>query len=921
MLLKAGFCPVRASEPVQTPMVGAIGVEITEIHPDAEKLTRIAENLIVLEEGKPFSGQRLVQSIEALKRSGLFSAIDVPDPDSGFDPLELIFRLVPFARVKNIRIHGGFPLLEREVLNAMTIVVGDACAPEKIKEQRSYVESLYEKEGYINPEVLVSSKESADGHCILDVHIEKGRFYRVDAVRFDGNTAFSNARLKMRLSTWHSSLLFGGAARFVPGKLEEDTAALKKFYRGKGHAEADVKAAVEKDPDTAAARVTFTISEGPRYRVEFKGNEAFWNMTLKKDLVLFTEGYRDGLGLRKSIRNMKKRYREKGYPDADIRIEESEQKKGKLPEKHVEFVIREGPQHVVESVSISGNRAFDDWRIREQMLTAPPGGLHSGVYVAETLQEDLRAINALYAQSGYGNADISQEVEIRPGQGKPETVPVFVQVHIDEGSQTMVGDLEIEGGRSLIGEDQAVEMLEMKPGTPFRQYLVKTDQTTLAAAISEKGYPHVTVEPQVSIQKDKTLAKVSYVVDPGPEMRMGETFFTGNFKTRPGILAREVELRPGEPFALSRLLASQRNIRRVNAVETARFQTFGLEEKTEQVHMLAEIQEIKPYYMELATGYDTRRLFYVNAAAGNLNLLGLNKELRAGAEWSQIGYRADLDLNEPRFLGTRISAGASLYTEETEELNKDFGIRIHGASLGFSRLLTPGLTANLNFRFESRQQYRTDAKPVPQEEVREYSSRSIVVGSPGLVYSSTDSFLRPTRGLRATASVDVSRGIENSLDDFFRYRVDGRYYYTPLKRLTLAFHGRISHIDPYGGNERVAEDQLFFLGGTVDVRGFSENKLRIDDSNDPVGGRTAILGSAEARFDIGMNFELAVFYDTGSVRNSLKDGGDDDFRSSAGLGLRYITPIGPIGAMYGWKLGREPGESPGAFHFAIGYTF
>jgi len=919
-LIPAVACPGAGSEICPDPVVGAINIEIKGEHDDAQKLQRVARHLIVLRQGRPFSGLKLSQSIEALRRSGLFSAIDVPDPDINCRPMELTFRLEPFSRIKDIRINGAFPLLEREVLNAMTIVVGDACSSGKIKNQKSYLEALFEKEGYIKPRVLLNVLETGDGDCILDVNIEKGRFYRVEDVRFDGNAAFSDTRLKMRLSTWHSSLLLGEAGRFISEKLKEDTSVLRQFYLSKGYAQADVEANVEKDPDTAAARITFTISEGPRYKVLFSGNHDFWKMTLKKDLVLFKEGYRGGLGVRKSIRNMEKRYRKKGYLDVDIRVEEKTGENGKTNEKQIEFVIDQGPRHIVDSVAISGNSAFEDERIKNEMLTAPPGWIYSGSYVPEVLNEDLRAIKALYAGAGYGSAQISSEVETSPGPEKKEIIDASVRIQVDEGPQTLVDSLVIKG-HCPMEANKAAEILEMKPGTPYRSYLIKRDQTTLAAAISEKGYPHVKVEPDISISDDKTRADIFYEVDKGPEVRMGETFFTGNFKTRRRILAREMELRPDEPFSLSGLLESQRNIRSVNAVETAKFKTFGLEEKNDQVHMLAEIQEIRPYYVELATGYDTRRLFYINAAAGNRNLFGLNKELRAGAEWSQIGYRADLDLKEPRLLGTRISSGASLYAEETEELNKDFGIRIHGASLGFSRLLSPELTASLNFRFESREQYRTDDKPVPLDEADEYTSRSILVGSPGFVYSSTDSFLRPTRGIRATAHVDVSRGLDNSLDDFFRYRVDGRYYYSPLNRLTLAFHGRISHIDPYGSNERVAEDQLFFLGGTADVRGFSENKLRIDQNNDPVGGRTAILGSAEIRYDLGMNFELAVFYDTGAVRNPLKESGDDDFRSSAGLGLRYITPIGPIGAMYGWKLDRRAGESPGAFHFAIGYTF
>lgn len=88
-----------------------------------------------------------------------------------------------------------------------------------------------------------------------------------------------------------------------------------------------------------------------------------------------------------------------------------------------------------------------------------------------------------------------------------------------------------------------------------------------------------------------------------------------------------------------------------------------------------------------------------------------------------------------------------------------------------------------------------------------------------------------------------------------------------------------------------------------------------------MSGRTSILGSVEARLDLGKNFELTSFYDIGSIRNAPQGRGDDDFRSSAGLGLRYITPLGPAGLLYGWKLDRKKREGAGRPHFTIGYTF
>ncbi|MFO8048903.1 MAG: outer membrane protein assembly factor BamA [Desulfosudaceae bacterium] len=906
---------------IKQPVVADIRIEIGAGAGDRKELEQIARRLIYLREGAPFSESAFSGSVAALKRSGLFKSIDIPDPDWSADRIELVFRLKPFARVKKIRVQGGFPLLEKEILGAMTMAVGDACDEEKIPLQEERVKDLFLKQGYLRPEVSVRRQvDPADGHCLLEVDIDKGPYYRVESARLLGNERFSDFRLKLRLSVWFSSLLPGGASRLVTSRVKEDSRALRQFYREKGYPEAEVEAEVEKYPEAATARVIFTISEGPRCRVTFEGNREFWDYTLKKELALFEDSGSFDLRLRKSVRNLEKRYRAAGYPEVEIRTEESWAGQAGRSPRNLVFVIREGRRYLVESVKLSGLDALDEKTVRDEMLTARPGLFHPGSYVPEDLDGDIRAIKALYEEAGYRQVSLEKTVETRPASDRDDLVEVSVRLDIEEGPRTMVEDVSVRG-ELPIPADLAGRITAMSAGTPFRQDLVRDDRDALAAAVSEQGYPYVTVEPEVVFSQDGTGADITYLVDPGPAVRMGEVFFTGDFRTRRRILEREVQPSPGEPFSLSKILESQRNIRSIAAIDTAGFKIFGLERQADRVDMLAEIQEGKPYFVEMAAGYDTRRLFYLNAAAGDRNLLGLNKQLRADLELSQIGHRASLDLNEPRFFGSRVSSGTTLYAEETEGLNQDFGIRSYGVSQRFARPLTRRLSGSLNFRFESRDQYRTDNQPIPEEEVEEYDRRAVLTASPGLSYNSTDSYLMPSRGIRVLVTMDASRGIDNSLDDFFKYRLKTQYYYSPWDRLTLAFHGRFGYIDPYGSNERVAEDQLFFLGGTADVRGFPENKLRVDENRDPVGGRTVILGSAEARFDLGLNFEAAVFYDTGAVRDTFTESGSDDFRKTAGLALRYKTPIGPMGGMYGWKLDRRSGESAGAFHFSIGYTF
>ena len=97
--------------------------------------------------------------------------------------------------------------------------------------------------------------------------------------------------------------------------------------------------------------------------------------------------------------------------------------------------------------------------------------------------------------------------------------------------------------------------------------------------------------------------------------------------------------------------------------------------------------------------------------------------------------------------------------------------------------------------------------------------------------------------------------------------------------------------------------------------------IGFDAAGDPVGGQSAMVASLEARIDLGANWELTTFFDIGTVRDAQVTEGSGDVRASVGAGLRYITPIGPMGLLYGHKLDRREGESAGRLHLSIGYTF
>jgi outer membrane protein insertion porin family len=902
------------------PIVSKVVVDVQGITGDKNPWVETVKNLIFIREGEHFSTKQFRNSLEALKSSKIFKAIHVFEKTAKDDRLELHFQVTPYPRVKDIIISGGFPLLEQEVLNAIQLRAGDAYHSDRILAKKDALARLFKNRGYIAPIVnLDIKKDPSDGDVVIFVNIDKGDFYHIRQVEIHGNRAFSETRLKFRIKTYKSWLIPDFMRRFKTNELEKDIKNLIQFYRTKGYPEVVVNSFVDKDAETRNVSITINIDEGPRYDIEFQGNAEFWDVTLKKDLILFKEGNKNEFGIKKSMRNIKKRYLDAGYQECRIEMRSDNVQEAGRPVRKIRLIIQEGPQYIVNSINFKGNNAFDSKEIKKQMLTRPPGLIAKGAFVQETLEEDKRAIVSLYLKHGFMNTIVKDQINSKKEiKGRKQNVDITIE--IKEGIKTHVKSLTFHG-LDVLSDDEAREAVTLKEGSDFRRYMIQSDENLLSSMISEKGYPHIKVKGTVDISRDNTEAFVTYEVDEGPFVKMGQTAYAGNFFTKKRVVQDEFELDPGEPFSLKKFLRSQRNVRNINAFDSVSFKTFGLKEQADKVNLLLELEEKKPYYFQTGGGYDTDRGFYANILGGDQNLLGLNKDIWAGAEISQIGYRGDLGFSEPRFLGTRIKSTLNMFGETREEFNTNFGTRERGVSVSFNRQFLQKFNAALSFVYSYRKDYPRDVEPVFVDEENRFESRDILTISPSLVYNAIDSIIRPRKGLYSSLLLDISKGIHDSLDDFFRYRFEVRKYYTPIEKVSFALRGRVGDITPFDDAGTIPQDQLFFLGGTSSVRGFDENLLRFDSSGNAVGGLTSILGSIETRIDMGHDVELSFFYDIGSVRNARVDEGSNEFRSSTGIGLHYFTPIGPIGAYYGHKLDRKSGESAGRFHFTIGFRF
>jgi outer membrane protein insertion porin family len=217
-------------------------------------------------------------------------------------------------------------------------------------------------------------------------------------------------------------------------------------------------------------------------------------------------------------------------------------------------------------------------------------------------------------------------------------------------------------------------------------------------------------------------------------------------------------------------------------------------------------------------------------------------------------------------------------------------------------------------------------------------------------HDTRDFVLDPRKGAYRDIRAELAGGPLGGDNDFYTLNGTMQRYLPTRGRSVFAVRLRAAFADAYGDSEDlgVPVENRYFTGGGNSVRGYRENSLGPrafaeegsgELTETVVGGRFLLLGNAEIRFPVPFfsryRFSASAFVDCGNVWPSLRsvdlkdfrlragreEVNDQDFRYSAGVGLRYNTPIGPIRLDYGMPLKKDESDRFGRFHLSLGQIF
>ena len=637
---------------------------------------------------------------------------------------------------------------------------------------------------------------------------------------------------------------------------------------------------------------------------------------------------------------IKEMYEKKGYLEALIQEEVSEpNEEGR---SHLVLRITEGRDVRIKEVVVLGNKAFSDSKIESKMKNKHKRFLRSGKFDEKLLGEDLEKIVLFYRKNGYMDAKVTDH-HVEYDETKKWLVIVVEMV---EGPQYHLGEVTFEGN-ALFPPEKLEEKIRLKKGEVYNAEKMEESLMELYSLYTEEGYIYANISPSESSKSDVII--VHYQIVEGNPAHVRKIEITGNRTTREKVIRRELEIIPGEIFKRSKVMRSQRDVFNLGFFEDVQLDSKPATEEGD-IDLILNVKE-KPTG-QIGAGMSFSALDgltgYISLTVPNLFGKGQkgNLLLERGGRKTNI----QLGFTEPWFLDTPTSVGFDLFHLNRKRIEK-YTEKRTGGDLRLSREILKDIRGYWMYRLEDVEVSLDEENFILQQSDGISSSSRIT-----LTRDTRDNFFNSKTGMRNSFSVENSGRFLGGDIHYQTYILESRWFHPTFWKFIFSIGGRAGYVTDYLDPSVIPIFERFILGGVGEwgLRGYPDRSIYIREERmggrdipikrrsggyDPnktykiggqtvrLGGRTAIILSAEHKFPIAQSFYALSFAEAGNTWEdfeSIRLETLEDLKKSVGMGIRMEIPMmGVLGFDLGYGFDSHPTRvGPGwEFHFQAGSAF
>ena len=645
--------------------------------------------------------------------------------------------------------------------------------------------------------------------------------------------------------------------------------------------------------------------------ISTQGIRAFDHSAIEQSLrdVGLAEGrIFDHATLDRADQEMRRQYLARGYYGVDVKTTVTPLDRNRV---RLSIVVDEGEAASIESIRFVGNRVMDDEELQEQMQLTPSGWMSwytkSNLYSREKLAADIESIRSYYLNNGYLDFKVdSVQVSIAPNKQD-----IFITINVTEGEQYHVSGVELTG--DMLGlHDELQQLIEVETGSIYNAEVINRTSTAITDKLSSIGYAFASARPNPVVTGDNE-AKIVYTIDPGRRAYVRHVNISGNSKTQDEVIRREVRQYEAAWFDSDKVKLSRDRIDRLGFFDSVTVDPKPVPGTRDQVDLEVVVKERPTGSISLGAGFssDSSRTYAVS-------------------------------LTEPYVTPEGISRSIDLYDRRVDmdelDLADDLEYETRGAAVSWGIPFTEYDRVFLGAKWENTiVDAGTGAPRRYSQYVEDFGdSPHAVAATIGWSRDSRDNALAPTRGTYQRISGEVTLPV---LDlRYYRASYQLQHYWPVTRDLTLAFNGEIGYGDSWGGKE-YPFFKNFYAGGIGSVRGYENSSLGPKDNSSGGEGDSA-GGNASLNFSIEMLMPLPgadrtlrwfTFLDGGWVwGDSYGQNGRvedkmnislSDLRYSVGVGVAWISPLGPLKFSIAAPLNDKDGDEVERFQFQIGTGF
>jgi outer membrane protein insertion porin family len=871
--------------------------------------------LIDLKRGDPFSEKKVQSGIKRLYLKKFFSNIIV-NVEKIDGMVDVTFTLIPKTRVIEINFKGHDYFWKSELKHYIYIREYDELNERKLEKSVKKLMYKYKEEGFFNVSIdyeINDLKNQYDKEVVFN--IREGEQAAIESISVD----FPYKKLDKEEILSVIDLEPGD--RFSKNDLRKEVIPeLEEYLIENGYYDLEE---LKYDYDEGEnIDLKFTIGVKSRVKINFIGNEEFSDKKLFSYFD-FSKQKSSKLNVIKGfVKNIEKLYKDNGYYFVKISIDEpgggmKDRDKDDYSDRTINVHISEGKKVVVTEVWFDGNEKYSDERLTKQMLTRKSGVILDEYLVQRLLDiddevdeyadDDINALEFLYYKNGYLDVNVTYEKLFNEEQDEVEII-----ITIKEGEPTMISKIGFEG----VSEEHldAVKSIVLnKEGALLNIYRIEDDKRLIKDYYNKLGYYRVDVETDPDL-----LPEIKYIVDEGIKARIGKLIISNNDFTKKKVIRREAGLKRGDPYVERDLPLAQQRISRLGLFKDVKTIKSVSEEDDEVKDLLIEVEEKDCGAIEFGFGYATEEKLRGFLELRHINLGGYGRTASARAGADSKSRKFTLFFEEPWLFNHPYNATIHVSDEYIKE--ESFTERKFATAVGINKDFTEYTKGVLQYTIEVDRlsSVESEAVLIPED----VGTHRIHAISPYVVRDTRDNPFNPSRGSINSLRLDYAGREVGSQLRYQKFTGRSSHYFSLRRNIILALSVRGGYGFSLGDEPELPINKRFFLGGRNTVRGFAPDAIGPKGATDvPIGGNVMANYNAEFRISFGNTWGGILFYDAGNVWKETKDFDALEVRDAVGVGVRLITPVGPLSLDIGRKLDRKPGEPSTEWYFTIGNIF